>query len=526
MFGQLNAIAKEFNFPSTTGLCLYLQLNEDGVAMTPRISDESWHMLWNNLFDTPSVRHGPPIGGRIEFDIDFGQARWYSSWLSTTSQDHIERSTSRVPSFFHAHRDSVNEDGYRDLDNINPHLSHRRSTSVSIRHVPRKLSLVDRFDIVSGGQDLSDPGQSKAPSKALSPIAQEDEPKSARYQLDDRVRSWRASAIMATTSLASSQVDPESMNLPDHMAPHDNSPTNPELELNIEDFTWSISSLGPGDYDVMSVGNSSNCLPSPDIANRMLDDSPPTPSTATTWGAPSYCLSSPLDQLESSSLDLGFRNTFSRPITPTTMTSWGPASPAVSVFDWYHEVFRPRSVHLGDRGVFSRPATPSTATSWGAPLSYPPTPITPYHVSTPDVAQRTFDHAKEIGTLVSRSDPVENVWKFVWPYLKVANISTVKVMREQGYPELSICKLFSMFNKLENFLILLQIHLYIPISIYIPLLLLLLLQTNKLILLIHSQRLVLSQHLSFLSSISVSNYDNSPTPDLTVSGRPQCISSL
>jgi hypothetical protein len=440
MYGQLNAIAKEFNFPSTTGLCLYLQLNEDGVAVTPRISDESWYMLWSNLFDAPSVGRGQPIGGRIEFDIDFGQARWYSPWLSTLSQDHIERSTSRGLSFSHTHRGSVNEDGYRDLDGINSHLPHPRSTSVSTRHVPRKLSLVDRFDIANGGQEFLDPGQSKALPKALSPIVQEDEPKSARHQLDDRVRSWRAS----------SQAGLEPIDLSNHAAPDDNPPTNPELELNLEDFTWSISSLGPGDYEVMSVDSSPNCLLSPDIANRMLDDSPPTPSTATSWGAPSYCLSSQLEYFESVSLDLGIRNIFSRPLTPATMTSWGPASPAASVSDWYSEVVRPRSVHLCERGVFSRPATPSTATSWGAPLSYPPTPITPYRVSTPDAAQRAFDHAKETGTFVSHLGSVENTWKFVWPYLKVADISTVKVTRGQGYPEFSICKFFSSSNGLEK----------------------------------------------------------------------------
>lgn len=407
--------------------------------MTPRISDESWHMLWNNLFDTPSVSRGPPIGGRIEFDIDFRQARWYSSWSSSTGQDPTERPTSRVPSLatslFHTHRDSVNEDGFRDLDNINFPLSRPRNTSV--RHVPRKLSLVDRFEIPSGGPGQFDPGQSEAPVKALSPIAQEDEPKSARHQLDDRVRSWRASAIMGTTSPARGQADIEPMNLPSRIALHDNIPINSESELNFEDFTWSISSPGPEDYDVVSVGNHSNRLPSPDIANRMLDDSPPTPSIATTWGAPSYSLCSSPGYYRPSSLDLGFRNTFSRPLTPTTMTSWGPASPAVSVFDLYQEVPRPRSVHLGDRGVFSHPVTPTTATSWGAPLSYPPTPTTDYHVSTPDAAQRSFDYAQEIVT--SYSGSVGETWKFVWPYLKVVDIGTIKAMREQVYPNFSIC---------------------------------------------------------------------------------------
>ena len=49
MFGQLNAIAREYNFPSTVGLCLYLHINENGITMSPRISDDSWQYLFGHL---------------------------------------------------------------------------------------------------------------------------------------------------------------------------------------------------------------------------------------------------------------------------------------------------------------------------------------------------------------------------------------------------------------------------------------------------------------------------------------------
>lgn len=468
MYGQLTAIAKEFNFPSTTGLCLYLHVNESGVVMTPRISDESWHMLWNHLFDMPTVARGPPIGGKIEFDIDFQQARWYSSWLSTLGRDHFERPISRVPStapsFIPIHgenRDSINEDDSPDFDKIDTHLLHSRGAPSGTRHVPRKLSLVDRFDTPISRSDgkagtiqgPESPGHGLSISKALSPIAQEEEPQSARDQLDDRVRSWRASAIVKPTSLAGrGQTSLEPINLPNNVSLGEGSSISPGTELNLEDFTWSISSAGPADYDVMSIETLSQRLPSPDIARRMFDDSPPTPSTVTSWGAPLCYPPSPLSDFRPPSVDLGSRNVFSPPLTPTTATSWGPISPAVSVYGWHQEIYRPESVHLGDRGEFSRPVTPSTATSWGAPLSYPPTPITPYRVSTPDAAQRTFDYVQENGTPALQSYsrlPVGNPWKLMWPYLKTREVPDL-VVQISGYPHFSICKSLAIYSKASS----------------------------------------------------------------------------
>jgi hypothetical protein len=38
MYGQLTAIAREFNFPSPVGLCLYLHVTEQGISIARRIS--------------------------------------------------------------------------------------------------------------------------------------------------------------------------------------------------------------------------------------------------------------------------------------------------------------------------------------------------------------------------------------------------------------------------------------------------------------------------------------------------------
>ncbi|KAF9453066.1 hypothetical protein P691DRAFT_695766 [Macrolepiota fuliginosa MF-IS2] len=452
MYGQLAAIAKEFNFPSTAGLCLYLHFNESGVVMTPRISEESWHMLWSHLFELPSNHRGLPIGGKIEFDIDLRQARWYTSWLSTLMRDNIEHPSSRIASDVRLDsRASVNEDA-SEFDNFEaPYLSPPRSSSNNLRHVPKKLSLLNRFDFPasrseskSGAIQGLDLPEQPSVSKVLSPIAQEEEPRSAKDQLDSRVKSWRASAVVKPTSLTGrGQISLDPVNLPNNVSLDEEASSNTG-ELNLEDFAWSISSVGPEDYDIMSIGVPSERLPSPDMARRMYDDCPPTPSTATTWGAPLSYPTSPLSDYRAPSLDIGFRNTFSAPLTPATATSWGPPSPMMSMEEWYQEVRRPVSIHLGDRGEFSRPVTPSTATTWGAPLSYPPTPVTPYHVHTPDAAQRSFDYADEngIGPLRAHSQLVEGrPWKLVWPYFRAPQVNGEPVKRtvqDSKYPYFSI----------------------------------------------------------------------------------------
>ncbi|KAJ3908498.1 hypothetical protein F5879DRAFT_328599 [Lentinula edodes] len=458
MYGQLSAIAREFNFPSTTGICLYFHFTENGITATPRISDESWQMIWSNVFDPSFPAPRVPIVGKVEFDIDIRHARWYSAWIASTHREHVDVPASvgpsTAPSLAHFRGDSRNteleinfQDDQLDNESISPPSITRHG-----RHVPKKLSLVDRLDsslravarTATAAAHISP--EHSASARALSPIFQEDEPKTAKLEdsLAKRVKSWRASASLTPSALAAKgQTSLEPANLPNTMSLDGVADGEDMEELNLEDFTWSVSSLGPNDWEEGSVasgprlpsvhlanrmessvcmtpsvctsfGPSDYTLPSPipswarvmtpDIAHRMYEDCPPTPSTATSWGPPSEYPASPISFGRVSSVDLGDRAVFSPPPTPMTATSWGPPSeyPQSPM-----SFGRAPSVHLGDRLVFSPPPTPSTATTWG-PASWPSSPITPFYVQTPDVGQRAFDPED----LALPSAP----WKQVWPY--------------------------------------------------------------------------------------------------------------
>jgi len=460
VYGQLNAIAKEFNFPSTAGLCLYLHVNESGIVTTPRISDESWHMLWSHLFDLPSVPRSPPIGGRIEFDIDFQHARWYSSWLSTFSRDQAERP------FSHAALSMAISSEPQDL--VDGPFLHGQLPPPAQRHshTPRKLSLVDRFDLplnhqedkIGSRRNLEPPDDIVFNTKTFSPIVHGEEPRSAREQLDNRVKSWRKSAVVKSSSLAGQgQICLEASDLEDNVSLDGDVTASTKTELNLDDFTWSISSAGPDDHGITSFESSSERLPSPDMARRILDDSLPTPSTATSWGPPLSYPPTPSSNHRPPSLDLAFLSIFSPAMSPVTATSWGPSS-ASSTFDFYQEGPRPRSIHLGERGEFSRPVTPSTATSCNAQLSYPPTLTTPFHhVQDSDPAQElrlslkgrpwpfVWPYFEPVLTPVGNPQPESQPWHFVWPYFEdqkiEGSIDIIKSASTSRYPFLLICKL-------------------------------------------------------------------------------------
>ncbi|THV08516.1 hypothetical protein K435DRAFT_771998 [Dendrothele bispora CBS 962.96] len=490
MYGQLNAIAREFNFPSTTGLCLYLHFTDNGITATPRISDESWQLIWNHVFEASSPSLKLPIVGKLEFDIDLRQARWYGSWLSSSHREQLDVPSSVVPStapsLSHYRLDSrtteldLTLDDTLDTQSISP--PSRESSAPTARHIPKKLSLVDRLDsfsVRSGSSrapiravNMSPPDQVPS-SSVLSPIHQEEEPKTAtlttKGDIEKKVNHWRASASLNPSALAArGQTSLEPANLPNTISLDDvmRDDAEDDDELNLEDFAWSVSSLGPPDYDDMesvsswsripsvhmanraegsvcltpsdctSFGPSDYTLPplsppserafTPDLAGRMYEDAPMTPLTATSWGAPSEWPPSPLSEGRVSSVDLTYRMQLSRPSTPSTATSWGapsewPASP--------NSDGRASSIDFTYRMQISRPPTPSTATSWG-PASWPASPATSYHVPTPDAAHRSFDLASEERPdapwghvwpyTTERATSVESVtqqpWGFVWPY--------------------------------------------------------------------------------------------------------------
>jgi hypothetical protein len=464
MYAQLAAIAKEFNFPSTTGLCLYLHYTESGTTLSPRISDDSWSFLWSHAFEPRPAQPSLPISGRIEFDIDLQQARWYTSWLSSSTREYPEIQRINSPSlvmhrgsqFLHTREESRTTFGNGSIAEETNERDYALLQPQSRKHIPRKLSLVDRYDSLSvrsgsgtvfPGPAAASPPEAEPRIAALSPIVQEDEPQTARQNLQDRVNNWRASATLQPTPLAAvGQISLEPANLPNNMDLDDE-------QLNLEDFTWSISSLGPGDsplesiaswdrvqsvhldsrlrgsvcmtpsthtsfgpadYDVDSdyYANDVTYLLSPDIAHRQFSDCPLTPSTVTSWGAPLSYPSTPDSLSATSSVDIAHRGRFSRPVTPLTVTSWGPSSwPGSPVEQYVYQ--RAPSVHLGDRGAFSRPVTPSTATSWGAPSPPPFSPITWDHIRTPSAWERSFD--------IESAEP-ERGWRMGWPHYDVISI--------------------------------------------------------------------------------------------------------
>lgn len=89
MSGQLNAIAREFDFPSTMGISLYCKVVINGTTMTPRISECSWKYLSSHFFSTKSnsgTQETVTIGS-IEFDIDLNKAAWVNEWISGEVQN-------------------------------------------------------------------------------------------------------------------------------------------------------------------------------------------------------------------------------------------------------------------------------------------------------------------------------------------------------------------------------------------------------------------------------------------------------
>uniref|UniRef100_D8PQ29 Uncharacterized protein n=1 Tax=Schizophyllum commune (strain H4-8 / FGSC 9210) TaxID=578458 RepID=D8PQ29_SCHCM len=442
IFGQLSAIAKEFNFPSTAGLCLYLHINENGITMTPRISDDAWPLVWSHAFDASSHGGRLPIAGKVEFDIDFTQARWFRLWVSGSHREQeipfmmdmppstIDGPVSSPPRQHDHSRHESRTTSIGDQHSQAPTQSQAPTLSKRVSHVPRKLSLVERYDFPTSQPQSRTPSRpTLSPARELSPILQEDEPQSA---LERKVRKWRArTSAVLPSPLGVNDAENAVEEAPEHEEGADEE--DEVSELNLEDYAWSISSYGPPDYDqqmslygslrVPSVHIAARAqgsvmltpttatswgalnlpspaltrsrIDSPDIAMRHLEDCPPTPTTATSWGPPSEWPASPVYQYatyRTPSVDLAQRMMDSRPCTPTTATSWGPDSYPVSPVEGY-EYPRSPSIHLAYRGDFSRPVTPMTATSWGAPSEYPPSPAARSYCPSIHLADRgEFSH--------------------------------------------------------------------------------------------------------------------------------------
>src|SRR6266478_1410825 len=451
MYGQLTAIAREFNFPSPVGICLYLHVTEQGISMAPRISDDIWPALWGHLFESqsPVPSFQMPICGRIEFDIDRRKALWLNSWLTSDRRHAVDVPVSVPPSLSHRRDDSktsfFDERGDERSEDLSTFHTNPRTRG---RHIPKKLSLVDRLEPLpltsSMANAITGNGTAHALSNSLATVLG-GEPKPAKIALEKRVESWRAGSSVAPSPMVQTSQSPlDTENIPNNLQLTDfDILADTEDEINLNDFAWSATSLGPPDYDslpsavseshVLSVHldhrlegsvlltpstatswgpeslDSSPMsilfrLPSPDIAQRVIEDCPPTPSTATSWG-PEELLYSPVSvEFHLPSPDLGQRMLEDCPPTPITGTSWRPDGHPRSVVSR----FPSRNLDLNMLSIW--PYTPSISTC----LPIAKTSMNASCTVEPDPSGHVYP---------CFSAPSGPTWTFVWPLYK-AGISS------------------------------------------------------------------------------------------------------
>ncbi|KAH9062726.1 hypothetical protein EDB87DRAFT_1605592 [Lactarius vividus] len=395
MYGQLTAIAREFNFPSPVGLCIYLHIVEQGFTMTPRVSDETWPTLWGHLFEarSPSTQQSP-VCGRLEFDIERRKARWLDSWLTSTRRHAVDVPVSVPSSLSHWRGESKTSfDEKVDEHSEAPPGTYTRGWG---RHIPKKLSLVDKFDTLSVTSSVANAitgnGVANELPNSLTTIFQEDEPKTVKKALEQRVQSWRASSSVAPTPIATtSQIGFDTLHIPNKAQVGDVEVLT-EVEdvepLDLNDFAWSVSSIGPQDHEPLASAFSSPRVSSVHLDRRIEGSVLLTPSTATSWGPKSLDYSPVSILFRLPSPDIGRRMAEDCPPTPSTVTSWGPeellyspASPAS----------RFPSPDLGRRMLEDCPPTPSTATSWGPEeLLFSPASMV-VRLPSPDLGLRALD---------------------------------------------------------------------------------------------------------------------------------------
>ncbi|KAF8272449.1 hypothetical protein EI94DRAFT_1718078 [Lactarius quietus] len=467
MYGQLTAIAREFNFPSPAGLCIYLHIIEQGFTMTPRVSDETWLAFWGHLFEaqSPSTQQSP-VCGRIEFDIERGKARWLDSWLTSTRRHAVDVPVSVPSSLSHWRGESKNSfDEKADEHSEVPPGAHTRGWS---RHIPKKLSLVDKLESLSITSSVANAitGNGVANELSLATISQEDEPKTAKMALEQRVQSWRASSSVAQTPIATTgQIHPDTVHFPNNAQLTDVEVLAEEEDvepLDLNDFAWSVSSLGPQDHESLA----STC-PSPQVSSIHLDRRAKgsvllTPSTATSWGPKSLDYSPMSTLFRLPSPDIGRRLMEDCPPTPSTVTSWGPeellyspASPA----------FRLPSPDLGQRVIEDCPPTASTATSRGrGEPSFSLTSIA-FRLPSPDLGLRAPDDSPSpLPSSTTWGPPAEDdsfwgtsctlvgnyvfpyftasdqpAWTLIWPFYRTETVaSAISSRLPKLYPAIEI----------------------------------------------------------------------------------------
>ncbi|KAH9965957.1 hypothetical protein BC827DRAFT_1374293 [Russula dissimulans] len=403
MYGQLNAIVREFNFPSPVGICLYLHVAEHGFNLTPRISDEIWPALWGHLFEarSPAPAFHTPICGRIEFDIDRRKARWLDSWLNSDRRHAPDVPVSVPTSLSHWREDS--KTSFDERGDERPEVPSGLPTVAQSRHVPKKLSLVDKIESFSLTSSVANALAGSAGVRTLpntlTTVPQEDEPRTAKITLEKRVESWRASSSIAPSPImerAGGQISLDPVHIPSDMHLSDIdilADTDDVDDINLNDFAWSASSVGPPDYESLPSAISISHTSSVHLDRRLEGSVLLTPSTATSWGPKTFDYSPMSTLFRLPSPDIGQRVVEDCPPTPSTATSWGPEE---LLYSPASIEFRLTSPDLGQRMLEDSPPTPITTSSWG--LRHPP--VFPY-----------------------LSDPILQAWTFVWPFYELENAS-------------------------------------------------------------------------------------------------------
>ena len=454
MITQLAAIAREFNFPSTSGLCLYFHHVEDGLTLKPRISDDSWPSIWSYLSDPSGPNERRPLfSGKVEFDIDLRHARWYASWLSSIHRELADYYAHTFPpagpslSHYREEIQATLPKGRPFNVDIAEH-SFTQPSEQKRRHVPRTLSLAERFDLVPVRSDakpnsrpaLFPPDVPSASSQVLSTIVQQEEPKSSRDTLD-RLKSWRERSLLIPNPL-----QPLSKSLD-----HELLPTSAELKM--EDFTWSISSAGPKSCDSPCLDSEAGD-PSVHLASRIVGTVCSTPSICTSFGPDSYQCISPTSWRYAPSVHIASRLAGSVCTSPSICTSFGPDNSAPSFP--FLDIYRVPTPDLAHRLYESVPSTPQTATTWGAPLSYPPSPRCPSPSPSLDLGERSMLRESEMSPSSICHDPSgTTAWPYVWPYLTeyltknrlpaVASHNFGTIKSTFNYPYLNISELTIFF---------------------------------------------------------------------------------
>lgn len=359
--------------PSTVGLCLYLQTVNVGSLITPRISDESWPLLWNHLSEVDSSRlsAGPPIAGRIEFDIDQRKARWLDAWLGINRKVSVDLNHGLRPSW-HGREDSKTLDFA--IPPIEPEHESLLEDSIwaSQRNELQPRGHLRRLSLLRGSESSQVSSHAMAPVKGLptivSPTPQADPAPELKQELAARVQTWREESLV-TSHETPQKSDGGAVSAPhlitsshatvvDHSSQVHGDPETSPAGLDLDDFQWSISSFGPG-----SIISSSSISPYTLLDGQRVDRYAGsvclTPTTATSFG-PDYSDVADYEaftDLRPASPDIASRVIEDVPCTPTTVTSFGPTSWIDEEFEC-DDLLESQSVDIGFRCAGSLPQSP------------------------------------------------------------------------------------------------------------------------------------------------------------------------